>query len=395
MPHNRDVVIVSACRTPIGSFNGSLGGVSAARLGAVVIAESLRRTGIAPAAVSEVIFGCVLTAGLGQNVARQASIGAGIPATVPAETLNMVCGSGMRAVIRAAQAIRCGEAEIVVAGGTENMTAAGHVLPGARQGFRLGPAELVDSLLTDGLTDALTHVHMGITAEDVAARYAISREQADRFALESQAKAERAIKAGRFVAEIVPVSVPQKRGGPVDFTGDEHPRFEADMTALSRLRPAFREGGVVTAGNSSGINDGAAALVLMSAAAALDLGLRPLATIRSSGVAGVDPEVMGLASIPATLLALSRAGLTVGDLDLIEANEDFATQCLAVAHELGLPPERLNVNGGAIALGHPIGASGARILVTLLHEMPRRGARLGLATLCIGGGMGAAVVVEC
>jgi len=394
MTNDVEVVIASACRTPIGAFMGALTDVSPVELAVLVIKEAIRRADVAPEDVDEIMLGSVLTAGLGQNIGRQSALAAGLPVTAPAETLNMVCGSGMKCVIHAAQAIRCGDADVVVAGGTESMSRAAHVLGGARRGLKFGSAELLDSMITDGLTDAFQSVHMGITAENVAARYGISREEADGFACMSQNKAEIAIRAGRFCDEIVPVVIPQKKGPPVRFAQDEHPRFGSTAEALAKLKPAFKPDGVVTAGNASGMNDGSAALVLMSGDRARDLGVTPLARIRSYGVGGVDPGVMGLGPVPATRQAMNRAGLQVADMDLIEANEAFAVQCLAVARDLDLPEEKINVNGGAIALGHPIGASGARILVTLVHEMIKRNSHLGLATLCIGGGMGVAVIME-
>ena len=344
--------------------------------------------------VDEVILGGILTAGVGQNIARQVSIAAGLPNTTPAYTINKVCGSGMKAVILAAQAIQCGDADIVVAGGVENMSASAHIAPGSRKGYRMGPVQMLDSMITDGLSDAFTGEHMGITAENVALKYGITREEQDRFACASQNKAEEAIKAGRFKDEIVPVSIPQRKGPALLFEQDEHPRFGATIEALAKLKPAFKPDGAVTAGNASGINDGAAVVVVMSKAKAEELGLKPLAAIRGYAAGGVEPSLMGLGPIPATRKALEKAGLTVADLDLIEANEAFAAQCLAVSRELELPAEKVNVNGGAIALGHPIGASGARILVTLLHEMAKRDSKRGLATLCIGGGMGTAIIVE-
>jgi acetyl-CoA C-acetyltransferase len=389
-----DVVIAGACRTAIGDFMGGLSELSPVQLGSVVAAEAIRRAGISPAQVDEVILGGVLTAGVGQNIARQISIAAGVPVTVPAMTVNKVCGSGMKAVILAAQAIACGDLDVVLAGGIESMSQAAYLLPGGRKGLRMGPASLLDSMVTDGLTDAFKNVPMGITAENIARQYGLSRGEQDLFACRSQNRAEAAIKAGRFHDEIVPVSVPQKKGGPLAFAQDEHPRFGTTVETLARLKPVFTPEGTVTAGNASGINDGAAALVVMSRAKAAELGINALAAIRGYGVGAVEPEVMGLGPVPAVKRALQRASLTVSDLDLIEANEAFAAQCLAVGRELGFPEDRMNVNGGAIALGHPIGASGARILVTLLYEMQRRDARLGLATLCIGGGMGTAVIVE-
>lgn len=394
MSKKTEVVIVSACRSAVGTFLGSLSEIPASTLGTIVVGEAMRRAGIKPEQVDEVILGCVLMAGAGQNIARQISIGAGIPNTAPAFTVNQVCGSGMKSVILAAQAVQNGDAEIVVAGGVENMTRSAYLAPNARKGFRMGPVELLDSMITDGLTDSFSGVHMGITAENVAEQYGITREEQDRFSCGSQNKAEQAIKSGRFKDEIVAVPIPQKKGPAVLFEQDEHPRFGTTIEALAKLRPAFKGDGTVTAGNASGINDGAAALVVMSREKAEALGVKPLATILSYGVGGVDPSVMGLGPIPATRKALDKAGLKIADLDLIEANEAFAAQCIAVGRELGIPDEKLNVNGGAVALGHPIGASGARILVTLLYEMAKRESTLGLATLCIGGGMGTAIIVQ-
>jgi acetyl-CoA C-acetyltransferase len=394
MSEKNEVVIVSACRTAVGTFMGALSETPPAKLGASVVTEAIRRAGITAEMVDEVILGGILTAGVGQNIARQVSIAAGLPNTTPAYTINKVCGSGMKAVILAAQAIQCGDADIIVAGGVENMSASAHISPGSRKGYRMGPVQMLDSMITDGLSDAFTGDHMGITAENVAQKYGITREEQDQFACASQNKAEAAIKAGRFKDEIVPFSIPQRKGPAIVFEQDEHPRFGATIEALAKLKPAFKPDGTVTAGNASGINDGAAAVVVMSKAKAEELGLKPLAVIRGYAAGGVEPSLMGLGPIPATRKALKKAGLTVADLDLVEANEAFAAQCLAVARELELPSEKVNVNGGAIALGHPIGASGARILVTLLHEMAKRESKLGLATLCIGGGMGTAVIVE-
>jgi len=394
MSEKKEVVIVSACRTAVGAFMGSLSEVPVSTLGAIVVVEAMRRAGIKPEQVDEVILGGVLTAGAGQNIARQIAIGAGIPHTAPAFTVNQVCGSGMQSVILAAQAVQNGDAAIVVAGGVENMTRAAYLSPNGRKGFRMGHVELLDTMITDGLTDSFSGVHMGITAENVAEQYGITREEQDRFSCASQNKAEQAIMSGRFKDEIVAVPLPQKKGPALLFEQDEHPRFGTTIEALAKLRPAFKADGTVTAGNASGINDGAAALVVMSHEKAEALGIKPLATILSCGVGGVDPSVMGLGPIPATCKALDKAGLKIADLDLVEANEAFAAQCIAVGRELGIPDEKLNVNGGAVALGHPIGASGARILVTLLHEMAKRESKRGLATLCIGGGMGTAIVVE-
>ncbi|MDP2871137.1 MAG: acetyl-CoA C-acetyltransferase [Bacillota bacterium] len=390
-------VIVSACRTAVGGLGGALSAFPAWRLGETVIREALRRAGVAPAAVDEVIMGNVLTAGQGQGPARQAALAAGVPVGVPATTINMVCGSGLRAVAMAAQAVRLGEASVVVAGGMESMSQAPYLLPQARAGYRLGNGPLLDSLVHDGLWCSIGDTHMGITAENLAQRYAISREEQDRFAVQSHNRAEAAIAAGRFAAEIVPVPIPQRKGPPAEFKQDEHVRMGSTLEAVARLRPAFRpeaEGGTVTAGNASGINDGAAALVVTSRARAGELGLKPLATILGYAAAGVEPSVMGIGPVDAVRTALKRAGAKLEDIELAELNEAFAAQALAVLRELPLDPAIVNVNGGAIALGHPIGASGARILVTLLYEMERRGAALGLAGLCIGGGMGMAMVVR-
>ena len=388
------VVIVSAVRTAVGSFGGALSTVPAVELGAVVIAEAITRAGITPAQVEQVIMGNVLQAGLGQNPARQAAIRAGVPQEAPAWTLNMVCGSGLKSVEAAAQAILTGDADIVVAGGMESMSLAPYVLDKARTGYRMGNATMVDTMITDGLWDAFNDIHMGITAENVATAFGLTRDEQDTYAARSQQRAQAAIEDGRFTAEIVAVPVPQRRGDPVAFDTDEFPRAGTTAASLGKLRPAFTPTGTVTAGNASGINDGAAAFVVMSEAKATELGLTPLATIVSWASAGVDPLVMGTGPIPATRKALAKAGLSVADLDLVEANEAFASQTLAVARELGLDPAKTNVNGGAIALGHPVGASGARILVTLLHEMKRTAAHTGLATLCIGGGQGTAMIVQ-
>lgn len=389
----KDAVIVSAVRTAVGSFGGSLKDISAAKLGAIVIKEAIKRAGIQPADVDEVYMGNVIQAGQGQNVARQAAVNAGIPVEKPAVTINMVCGSGLRAVSLAAQLIRLGDCDVVVAGGMENMSQAPYAMPAGRWGQRMGNGTLVDTMINDALTDAFSQVHMGITAENIAQQWGISREEQDAFAASSQQKAEAAIKAGKFQEEIVGVEIPQKKGDPVVFCQDEYPRFGATAEGLGKLRPAFKKDGTVTAGNASGINDGAAALVIMSAEKAQQLGLKPLAKILSYGSKGLDPAIMGYGPFYATKAALEKANLTVEDLDLIEANEAFASQSIAVARDLHLDPAKVNVNGGAIAIGHPVGASGARILVTLLHEMKRRDAKTGLATLCIGGGMGTAIVV--
>ncbi|TZE82806.1 acetyl-CoA C-acetyltransferase [Calorimonas adulescens] len=389
-----NVVIVSAARTAIGKFGGSLTSIPAPDLGAAVIKEVLKRADIKPRDVNEVILGNVLQAGLGQNPARQAAIKAGIPVEVPSMTINKVCGSGLKSVILGAQAIMLGDADIVVAGGMENMSRAPYLLNDARWGYRMNDGKLVDEMVYDGLTDVFNQYLMGITAENVAVKYNITREDQDRFALESQQKAERAQKEGRFNEEIVPIEIPQRKGEPIVFKEDEFPRHGTTYEALAKLKPAFKEGGTVTAGNASGINDGAAAVVLMSENKAKSLGLKPLARIRSYSSAAGEPSIMGIVPIYATRKALEKAGLTVDDMDLIEANEAFAAQSVAVARELKFPMDRVNVNGGAIALGHPIGASGCRILVTLLHEMQKRNSRYGLATLCIGGGQACAVVVE-
>lgn len=389
-----DIVIVSAARTAVGKFGGSLAKVAAPDLGAIVIDEVLNRAKLKGEDISEVIMGQVLTAGSGQNVARQASIKAGLPAMVPAMTINKVCGSGLKAVMLAANAITAGEADIVVAGGQENMSAAPHVLPGSRDGFRMGDAKLIDTMIVDGLWDVYNQYHMGITAENVAKEYGITREMQDAFAAASQNKAEAAQKAGRFDAEIVPVSIPQRKGDPVVFNTDEFVRHGVTAESLAGLKPAFSKDGTVTAANASGINDGAAAVVVMSAKRAEQLGLTPLARIVAYANAGVDPSVMGIGPVPASQRCLARAGWKASDLDLMEINEAFAAQALAVNKQMGWDTSKINVNGGAIAIGHPIGASGCRILVTLLHEMARRDARRGLASLCIGGGMGVALAVE-
>jgi len=393
----REVVIVSAVRTPIGSFAGGLGTTPAVALGALVIKEAIQRAGITPGQVDQVIMGNVLQAGLGQNPARQAAIAAGIAHQVPSWTLNMVCGSGLKTVQDGAQAIMAGQADVVVVGGMESMSLAPYVLDKARTGYRMGNATMVDTMVNDGLWDAFNDIHMGITAENVAAQFDISRQDQDAYSVTSQNRAEAAIKAGKFNDEIVPVTIPARKGDPVIFGQDEFPRFGTTVESLSKLRAAFSKDGTVTAGNASGINDGAAALVVMSKDKAAELGLTPLATIVSWASAGVDPKIMGTGPIPASRQALATAGLAIEDMDLVEANEAFASQTLAVADELKLDMDKTNVNGGAIALGHPIGASGARILVTLLHEMRRRDAgqsQHGLATLCIGGGQGTAMIVK-
>ncbi|MGG7076365.1 acetyl-CoA C-acetyltransferase [Clostridium sardiniense] len=390
----RDVVIVSAVRTALGSFGGSLKDVPAADLGALVIKEAVKRAGIKPEMVEEVLMGNVIQAGLGQNVARQATIKAGLPNEVSAMTINKVCGSGLRAVSLAAQMIKAGDTDVVVAGGMENMSRAPYLLDTARWGQRMGNGKMVDSMINDALWDAFNNYHMGVTAENIAKEWNLTREEQDEFAVASQNKAERAIKEGRFKDEIVPVVIPQRKGEPKVFDTDEFPRFGATIEGLGKLRPAFQKEGTVTAGNASGINDGAAAFVVMSAEKAEALGLKPMAKILSYGSRGLDPAIMGYGPFHATKKALEGTGLEVKDIDLIEANEAFAAQSLAVAKDLGFDMSKVNVNGGAIALGHPVGASGARILVTLLHEMEKRDAKTGLATLCIGGGMGTALVVE-
>ncbi|MBD3948722.1 acetyl-CoA C-acetyltransferase [Tuanshanicoccus lijuaniae] len=389
----REVVIVSALRTPLGSFGGAFKNVSAVELGTTVVKASLNNLGLNPSEVSEVILGNVLSAGLGQNVARQVAMHAGIPKEVGAFTINKVCGSGLKAVMLAAQSIMTGDNEVVVAGGTESMSQAPYILPDERWGARMGDKKAVDLVLRDGLTDAFEGYHMGITAENIAEKYGFTRQEQDELAATSQNRAEEAIKAGKFKDEIVPVSVPQRKGEPIIVDTDEFPRFGTTVESLGKLKPAFKKDGTVTAGNASGVNDGAAILVLMAREKAESLGLKPLATIKSYANAGVQPEIMGTGPIPSTRKALEKAGLTVEDLDLIEANEAFAAQALSVITELKLNREIVNVNGGAIAIGHPIGASGARILVTLLHEMEKRDAKNGLATLCIGGGQGVSVVV--
>jgi acetyl-CoA C-acetyltransferase len=390
----QDVVIVAATRTAVGSFQGALAQVPAVELGAVVIRALLEQTGIDGAEVDEVIMGQVLTAGAGQNPARQAAIKAGLPNAVPALTLNKVCGSGLKALHLGAQAIRCGDAEVIIAGGQENMSLAPYVMPGARTGLRMGHAQMLDSMIDDGLWDAFNDYHMGITAENLVDKYAISREEQDAFAAQSQAKACAAIEAGRFTAEITPVMIPQRKGEPVAFATDEQPRGATTAESLSKLRPAFKKDGSVTAGNASSLNDGAAAVMLMSAAKAKKMGVPVLARIASYANAGVDPAIMGIAPVSATQRCLAKAGWSLADLDLIEANEAFAAQALAVGKELQWDAEKVNVNGGAIAIGHPIGASGCRVLVTLLHEMLKRDAHKGLATLCIGGGQGVALAIE-
>ncbi|RJG10502.1 acetyl-CoA C-acyltransferase [Pseudomonas cavernicola] len=390
----QEVVIVAATRTAVGSFQGSLASIPAVDLGAAVIRSLLEQTGLDGAQVDEVIFGQVLTAGAGQNPARQAAIKAGLPHAVPALTLNKVCGSGLKALHLGAQAIRCGDAEVIIAGGQENMSLAPYVMPGARTGLRMGHSQIIDTMITDGLWDAFNDYHMGITAENLVEKYAISREEQDAFAAASQQKAVAAIEAGRFTQEITPILIPQRKGEPLAFATDEQPRAGTTTESLGKLKPAFKKDGSVTAGNASSLNDGAAAVILMSAAKAKALGLPVLARIAGYANAGVDPAIMGIGPVSATKRCLEKAGWTLEQLDLIEANEAFAAQSLSVGKELGWDTSKVNVNGGAIALGHPIGASGCRVLVTLLHEMIKRDAKKGLATLCIGGGQGVALAIE-
>lgn len=394
MADSQDAVIVSAVRTAIGIYGGGLAEVSAVKLGEISIRAAMERADLKPTQVDEVIMGNVLQAGLGQNPARQSAIAAGLPVEVPALTINRVCGSGLNAVMLAAQAIKLGDAEVVVAGGMESMSRSPYLLEKARFGYRMGDGQLIDVMIRDGLWDAFNQIHMGVTAENICTTYKLTREELDQFALESQQKAAKAQETGVFRSEIVPVEVPGKKG-PTIFEKDEQPRPDTTAEGLAKLRPAFKpDGGLVTAGNSSGLNDGGAAVVVMSRRKADELGLKPLATIRSYASAGVDPKIMGMGPVPSSKKALEKAGLKISDLDLVEANEAFAAQSVAVGKELGFDRSKLNVNGGAIALGHPIGASGARVLVTLLHEMQRRQSHLGLATLCIGGGQGVAMIVE-
>lgn len=390
----REVVIVSAVRTPIGSFGGGLKDLSAVDLGAIAAKEAIKRSGIDPAMIEEVVFGNVLQGGLGQNVARQVAMAAGVPKEVPALTVNKVCGSGLRTVGLAAQIIKAGDADCILAGGAESMSQSGYIMPAARWGARMGDAKLIDIMVHDGLTDAYNNYHMGITAENIVEQWGLTREELDQFAVDSQNKAEAAIKAGRFKDEIVPVEIPQKKGAPVIFDTDEYPKFGATVEGVGKLRPAFKKDGTVTAANASGINDGGAALIVMSKEKADQLGLKYLCKVTSYASAGVDPSIMGIGPVPASKSALDRANLTISDMDLIEANEAFAAQSVAVGKDLGIDAEKLNVNGGAIAMGHPIGASGARILITLIYEMQKRDSKYGLATLCIGGGMGTSLIVE-
>ena len=389
-----DIVVISACRTAIGSFGGTLKDVSAGELGAVVVREAIARSGMSVEQIGDVVLGCVLQAGAGMNVARQAAIAAGLPNEIPAETINRVCGSGLQAVVHAVEALNMGYVEAVVAGGTESMSNAPYLLKQARWGYRMGNAEVIDSMVGDGLTCAINPSHMGITAEEVASRFDVSRADQDAFAAESQRRATAAIASGAFAAETVAVEIRQRKGDPVRFAVDEYPRADSTVEKLSALKPAFRKDGTVTAGNASGINDGAAALVVTTGETARKTGVSPLARVCGYAIAGVDPKIMGIGPVPAVRRALDRAGLQVDDVDLFELNEAFAAQALAVTRELGLDPSKVNVNGGAIALGHPIGASGARVLTTLIYALRARRLRYGVASLCIGGGMGIALVVE-
>lgn len=390
----RDVVIVSAARTAVGSYGGALKTTPAVTLGEIVVKEVLARAGVKPEMVDEVIMGCVLQGGLGQNIARQISIAAGIPIEVPSMTLNKVCGSGLRAVSLAAQIIKAGDAEIIVAGGAENMSMAPYLSNSTRWGARMGDTKLVDMMVYDGLTDVFNQYHMGLTAENIVDQWGLTREELDAFSANSQQKAEAAIKAGKFKDEIVPVVIPQRKGDPIVFDTDEFAKFGTTEETLGKLRPAFKKDGTVTAGNASGINDSGAAVLVMSKEKADELGLKPICTIKSYASAGVDPKIMGIGPVPSTKKALEKAGMDVSQLDLIEANEAFAAQSVAVGRELGFDLDKLNVNGGAISIGHPIGASGCRILITLLYEMMKRDSKTGLATLCIGGGQGTAMIVE-
>ena len=394
MPDYEPAVILSACRTPIGSFGGSLKDFSAVDLGAIVIREAIRRADVQPIDLGDVIMGCVLQAGSGMNVARQAAIKAGIPQEVPAETVNRVCGSGLQSVVHAVEATRVGYTDLVLAGGTESMTNAPYILKGARWGFRMGHGEVYDSMLLEGLTCAMGGCHMGITAENIASRFNVSREEQDAYAAESQRRAESAIKAGLFRDEIVAVQIPQKKGDPIAFDTDEYPRSGTTAAKLAGLKPAFKKDGTVTAGNASGINDGAAAVIVATAERAAKLGRKPLARILSFASTGVDPAIMGMGPVPAVKKALDRAKLRPSDIDLFELNEAFAVQAVAVLKELGLSCDKVNTRGGAISLGHPIGASGARVLTTLIHALRSSGGGKGVASLCIGGGMGIAMVVE-
>ena len=394
MPDYEPAVILSACRTPIGSFGGSLKDFSAVDLGAIVIREAIRRADVRPVDLGDVIMGCVLQAGAGMNVARQAAIKAGVPQEVPGETVNRVCGSGLQSVVHAVEATRVGYTDLVLAGGTESMSNAPYILKGARWGFRMGHGEVYDSMLLEGLTCAMGGCHMGITAENIATRFNVSREEQDAYAAESQRRAEAANTRGLFKEEIVPVSIPQRKGDPVTFDTDEYPRAGTTVDKLAGLKPAFKKDGTVTAGNASGINDGAAAVVVATAERAAKLGRKPLARILSFASTGVDPAIMGMGPVPAVKKALDRAKLQASDIDLFELNEAFAVQAVAVVKELGLKCDNVNTRGGAISLGHPIGASGARVLTTLIHALRARGGGKGVASLCIGGGMGIAMVIE-
>lgn len=390
----REVVIVAAARTAIGSFGGALSKLSAVQIGTIAAKEAIKRSGVKPELIQDAIIGNVIQAGLGQNVARQVAIYAGMSDESTALTINMVCGSGLRAVSMAAQTIMCGDADIVLAGGTESMSTAPYALPNNRWGAKMGDGKVVDTMINDSLWDAFNNYHMGVTAENIAEKWNITREDQDQFSLKSQLKAEKAIKEGKFKDEIVPVEIPQRKGDPIIFDTDEFPKMGSTIEKLRKLKPAFKKDGTVTAGNASGINDGAAMFIVMSKTKAEELGVKPLVTIKSYASGGVDPKVMGYGPVPATRRALEKAGMTVANLDLIEANEAFAAQSLAVAKDLGFNTEIVNVNGGAIALGHPVGGSGARILVTLIHEMIKRDSKTGLATLCIGGGQGTAIIVQ-
>ncbi|MDD2549065.1 MAG: acetyl-CoA C-acetyltransferase [Bacteroidales bacterium] len=390
----KEVVIVSAVRTAIGAFGGSLSKLSAVDLGVIAASEAIKRAGVAPGEINETIIGNILSAGLGQNISRQIAVKSGVPETSPAMGINHLCGSGLRSVSMAAQLIMLGDADVILAGGTESMTNAPYLLSKGRSGYRMGHGEVIDSMITDGLTDAFNNYHMGITAENIAEQWEISREQQDEFAVRSQNKAEAAQKEGRFRDEIVPVEIPQRKGDPILFDNDEFPKHGQTIEKLAKLRPAFKKDGTVTAGNASGINDGASMLVVMSAEKAKALGQKPLVRIISYGNAALDPKIMGYGPVPATRAALLKAKMKINDISLVEANEAFASQSIAVVRDLKLNPEIVNVNGGAIALGHPVGASGSRILTTLIYEMKRRNAATGLATLCIGGGQGTALIVE-
>ncbi len=390
----RNVVIAGACRTAVGTYGGALKNVSAAHIGAVAAKEAIKRAGVEPSQVDELVYGCVLQANLGQSVARQVSVNAGIPVEVPAFTINKMCGSGLRSVMLAAQEIRSGDADVIVAGGTENMSQAPYALPSQRWGARMGDSQSVDLMIKDGLTCAFGNVHMGLITENIAEKYGITREEQDEFSVNSQNKAEDAINNGKFEEEIIPVEIPSRKGDPVIFKQDEFPRLGCTKEMLAKLRPAFKKDGTITAGNASGINDGAAAIVVMAEEKAKELGITPLAKIKSYAIAGVEPDMMGMGPLYSSRKALDKAGLKISDMDLMELNEAFAAQSIAVLRELKADMSKVNVNGGAVAIGHPVGASGARIFVTLLHEMKKCGSSLGLAGLCIGGGMGVSVIVE-